>query len=165
MLALSHREEHSGMRPLLIGTAHTERGDGHVGIDVVRRVPAHGFDVLTCTGSAAGLFDVWEGRDVVAVVPTRSGQPVGTVMSLDIRDAISHPWWVETDHMGVAQAYVLAQSMGRAPASLTIVGVEVPRHHRGRLGSRMVATAVDVAVAHVMNALAALADQEEPASA
>jgi hypothetical protein len=141
------------VRPLLIGTAHTERGDGHVGIDVVRRVPAHGIDVLTCTGSAADLFDLWEDRDVVAVVPTRSGQPTGTVMSLDIADAISHPWWVETDHMGVAQAYVLSRAMGRAPASLTVVGVEVPRHHRGRLGSRVVATAVDGAVAHVMNAL------------
>jgi len=149
------------MRPLLIGTAHTERGDGHVGVDVVRRVPAQGIDVVTCTGSAADLFDIWEGRDVVAVVPTRSGQPAGVVMSLDIADAISRPWWVETDHMGVAQAYVLSQAMGRGPSSLTIVGVEIPRHHRGRLGSRAVATAIDVAIAHVMNALADLAPQEE----
>lgn len=153
------------MRPLVIGIGHSDRSDDHVGMEVVRRVAEAGRDVDVLEWSAPPLLllEHWHGRHVVVVDAMRSARPPGSVVVLDESAVNSGGWAISSHDIGIAQAFVLARTMGVGPASLTVVGVEIARHHIGHRMTPAVAQAVPVALARVIDCLDELERLDTPA--
>lgn len=151
------------MRPLVIGIGHSDRGDDHVGVDVARQVADAGrdADVLVWSGPPLLLLDHWHGRQVIVVDAMRSGRPPGTVITLDEAAIPSCTWAVSSHDIGIAQAFVLARTLGLGPDSLTVVAVEIAHHRIGHAMAREVAAAVPAAVAQVIACLDDLDDLDE----
>ncbi len=146
------------MRPLVIGIGHSDREDDQVGVQVARGVRDAGRDaeVLVWPGPPLSLLDRWQGRHVVLVDAMRSGRAPGSVVRLDEATIASCSWPVSTHDVGIAEAFVLARMLGLAPASLTVVGVELGHHHVGHRMTPEVADAVPDALAEVFACLEAL---------
>ena len=139
------------MTRLVVGLGNADRGDDAVGLDVARRVlalsPAD-VDVVT-TDDPAALLDLWAGADDVVVVDAvvSRGEP-GTVVRVDggATGLPIHGWSVGGSHaLGLGAAVELSRALGRLPARLVIVGVEIGRSAPGSEPSPAVSAAVDAA--------------------
>lgn len=150
------------MRVLLVGVGSPFRGDDAVGLVVARaaglEVPS-GIEVVEVADPSA-LVDLWDGVDHAVVVDaTVSGQPAGTVTTLDVAEApLPTTGWASggTHALGLAAAVELARTLGRLPPRLHVVGVEVADTSPGETLSPSVAAAVPAAVAAALAALASL---------
>ena len=120
----------AGGRTALIGYGHPSRGDDAAGPMVVRRLrgmlPAS-VEIREVIGDGAALMEAWNGfHRVVVVDAVVSGAPAGTVHRIDgrrlseageFRSPSSHA-------LGLREAIRLAETLGRLPAELDIIGVE-----------------------------------------
>lgn len=116
--------------------------------DAVRHV-----DVVVWSGPPLLLLDLWKGRHVVLIDAMRSGRPPGSVAVLDESAINSSAWSVSSHDAGIAETFVLARTMGLGPMSLTVVAVEIGRHHYGQRMTRDVEHAVPIALARVLDCL------------
>lgn len=139
-----------------LGTAH---GDDGIGLAVARRIAAttRGVDVVE-TDDPAGLLDIWAGRDDVVVVDAlSSGGAPGSIVTVDAA-AASLPRAYRsvggTHALGLSAAVELARALGRLPAHLVVVGVEVATTAPGADMSEAVASAAGPAAAAALGALA-----------
>jgi len=119
-----------GGRTALIGYGHPSRGDDAAGPMVVRRLrgmlPAS-VEIREVIGDGAALMEAWNGfHRVVVVDAVVSGAPAGTVHRIDgrrlseageFRSPSSHA-------LGLREAIRLAETLGRLPPELDIIGVE-----------------------------------------
>ncbi len=149
------------MTRMVVGLGNADRGDDAVGLDVARRVLAlspSGVDVVA-TDDPASLLDLWAvADDVVVVDAIVSHRDPGTVVLVDVgaTGLTGHGWSVGGSHaLGLGAAVELSRALGRLPARLVLVGVEVGSTERGSELTAAVSAAVDTA------ARAALAVLEE----
>jgi hydrogenase maturation protease len=128
---------------IVIGLGNSFRGDDAAGLAVAR---ALGEDprVLVHEGEPIDLLDRWEGAgEVVVVDAARSGAAPGTVHHLD---GLAEPVTAggSTHAFGLAETLALARALGRAPARLTLIGIEGERFGAGEGLSPAVEAAVEV---------------------
>ena len=116
---------------LVAGVGNRDRRDDGAGLEVVRRAalrmePGSGSPRFLEVPEALELLDLWERSCSCLVVDAvRTGAPPGTVHSIDIGS--SPPPWTRggsTHGLGVAEALLLAQRLGRAPDRVLLVGIE-----------------------------------------
>jgi len=126
-----------GGRVALIGYGHPSRGDDAAGPLVARRLrgmlPAD-VEVREILGDGASLMEAWAGFDRVVIVDAVvSGSPAGTLHRLDgrrlpdtaeFRSPSSHS-------LGLMEAIRLAETLGRLPRVLEIIGIEGRRFETG----------------------------------
>jgi hydrogenase maturation protease len=138
--ALPHARGRS--RLIVIGLGNAFRGDDAAGLAVARGL---GDDprVVVHEGEPIGLLDAWEGADEVIVVDAaRSGAVPGTVHRLD---GLAGPSGLRgsTHAFGLAETLELARALGRAPARVTVYGIEGDRFTAGEELSEAVRAAVE----------------------
>ncbi|MGE3851833.1 MAG: hydrogenase maturation protease [Planctomycetota bacterium] len=140
-----------------MGVGNAWRGDDAVGIQVARELhlqplPA-GATIHESSGAGTGLMDLLDGADhVILIDAVRSGAPPGTLHRLDPRrDRLQLRTTGGSTHaFGVADALEMAASLGRLPARVTLIGVEVAQLDHGEQLSPAVAAAVPLAVEAVL---------------
>ena len=130
-----------GSRLIVIGLGNSFRGDDAAGLAVARAI---GDDprVLVHEGEPIDLLDRWEGAgEVIVVDAARSSAPPGTVHRLD---GLAEPVAMggSTHAFGLAETLALAHALGRAPARLSLIGIEGERFGAGEELSPAVTTAV-----------------------
>jgi len=126
-----------GERIALIGYGHPSRGDDAAGPLVARRLrgmlPAE-VEVREVIGDGTALMEAWSGYDRVVVVDAVvSGAPAGTVHRLDGRRlSDSGDFSSPSSHaLGLREAIRLAETLGRLPGRLDIIGIEGRRFETG----------------------------------
>ena len=152
-----------GERIALIGYGHPSRGDDAAGPLVARRLrgmlPPE-VEVREVIGDGIALMEAWSGCDRVVVVDAVvSGAPAGTVHRLDgrrlseagdFRSASSHA-------LGLREAIQLAETLGRLPGKLDIIGIEGRRFGTGEAVGPEVQEGIARAAAVLLDELAASA--------
>ena len=100
--------------------------------------------MLVHEGEPIDLLDRWEGAgEVIVVDAARSGAAPGTVHRLDgLAEPVAHGQG-STHAFGLAETLALARALGRAPARLTVIGIEGERFGAGEELSPAVASAVE----------------------
>jgi hydrogenase maturation protease len=147
---------------LVAGIGSEWRCDDGVGAVVVERVAdrCRRLGLETAVAAAVvpeplGLLGRWDRTELTVVVDaTRSGVAPGTVSRLELGPSRAARPSVPSSHgLGLADVLRLARSVGRAPARTVVVGVEGERFTAGSELSLAVASAVEEAVAVVMELL------------
>jgi hydrogenase maturation protease len=109
-----------------IGTGH---GDDAAGLRVAEALAATplppGVAVRACARPLPDLLDALEGADAAVIVDAaRTGAAPGCVRRLAREDlALARP--ASSHGLGVAQVLQLAEALGRAPARVELLGVEI----------------------------------------
>lgn len=147
---------------IVIGIGNAFRGDDAAGLAVAR---ALGDDprVIVHEGEPIDLLDRWEGAgEVVVVDAARSGAPPGTVHRLE---ALAAPFAAggSTHAFGLGETLALARALGRAPAQVTVIGIEGERFGAGDQLSPAVTTAVTEVAAELRGRLGGPAAAERHA--
>jgi hydrogenase maturation protease len=129
-------------RLIVVGLGNAWRGDDAAGLAVAR---ALGGDprVVAHEGEPIDLLDRWEGADeAILVDAARSGAPPGTIHRLD---GLAAPAGVggSTHLLGLAETLAIARALGRAPARVTVYGIEGERFGAGEQLSAPVREAVE----------------------
>ena len=139
------------MTRMVVGLGNADMGDDAVGLDVARRVlelSPSGVDVVA-TDDPASLLDLWaDVDDVVVVDAIVSHRDPGTVVRLDVgaTGLPGHGWSAGGTHaLGLGAAVELSRALGRLPARLVLVGVEVGSAAPGSALTAGVSAAVDTA--------------------
>ncbi len=140
------------MTSMLIGLGNPQRGDDGVGPAVARRFAAlalPGVEVVE-VDDPISLIDTWGDADPVVVVDAMSSrQPPGTVQTIDVTvDSLPDDSRSSggSHALGLATAVEISRALGRLPARLVVVGVEVHGVSSGTELSGPVAAALDRAV-------------------
>jgi len=145
--------------PLVIGVGNPNRHDDGVGLEIVRRLRPllpHAERGVAFEGDGTGLLDLWEGEATVVVVDAvHSGAPPGTIHRIDASGPTRFPTSApsSTHGLSVAEAVLLARSLGRLPKRLVVYGVEGSDFSPGVGLSGGVARAVARAVESIANEL------------
>ncbi len=156
-------------RVLVIGIG-TRQGEDAVGLRVVERLarsalPA-GARLATCE-RPLDLVELLDAGAVVLVDAVCSGAAPGTLHELRSGDLAREPG-LSTHALGVAEALALAEALGRAPAHLELVGIEVTPPATVRIDggiSPAVERAVAAATGRIRERIEALADPVRAAQA
>ena len=145
---------------LVIGVGSPDRGDDGVGPVVAAEVARRSLPGVTVLAELTplDLLDAWAGaRTVVLVDAVRTGDPPGTVTTLDAT-VTRLPVGVgasSTHGLGLADVIEMSRSLGRVPERLVVVGVELADCSPGAVLSPRVRAAVGSAVETVLQAIAA----------
>ena len=116
---------------LVAGVGNRDRRDDGAGPEVARRAALRlmpGSESLRFleVPEALDLLDLWSDSQLCLVVDAvRTGAAPGTVHSLDL--GARPPSWTRggsTHGLGVAEALLLAQQLGRAPDRVLLLGIE-----------------------------------------
>jgi len=148
--------------PLVVGVGHPDRGDDAVGLLVAEAVGTArpDLDVRLLTDPLA-LVDLLPVVEVAVVVDAAvTGSPAGTVHVFDATHAPLpglQPGGLASSHgLSPGDAIELARALGRIPARLAVVAVEIDAVDLGQPPQPAVVAAVQHAVAQVL----ALVDAE-----
>jgi hydrogenase maturation protease len=115
----------------------TERGEDAAGLAVAEllakgALPA-GVSVHRCERPLPDLLDALGGADAAIVVDAcRTGAPAGSVLRLE-RVELGRALASSSHALGVAEALALAEALGRAPARIEVIGVEIAEADAPRL--------------------------------
>ena len=152
---------------LVVGLGRRDRADDGIGpgvVDVVSsRVPVGSGVRVVTEEDPAGLLDLWDGHDHVALVDAVvTGATPGTVHRFDVGAASPPlPGRLETQTalggthaFGLATAVELGRALHRLPRVLVVVGVEAACVEVGAALSASVAAAVEPATALVLEEVA-----------
>jgi len=152
-----------GERIALIGYGHPSRGDDAAGLLVARRLrgmlPAE-VEVREIIGDGAALMEAWNGFDRVVIVDAVvSGAPAGTVHRLDGRRLpAAGDFRSPSSHgLGLMEAIRLAETLGRLPRVLDVIGIEGRRFETGEPAGPQVQEGIARAAAVLLDEFAATA--------
>ena len=147
---------------VVIGVGNEHRHDDGVGPAVADRVAAlalAGVRVLSCP---TAILDAWSGAELAVVIDAvlvdgGVGGPPGRVHVRTLQD-LAERRSVSSHDLNLAQTYRLGLALGRAPASVTVVGIDVADTGHGVGLSPAVAAALPEAVRTVVDLLAQQAE-------
>ena len=112
---------------IAVGVGHAERQDDGVGPYVARELGRRGFPAVVHQGDGVGLLDVWEGRPACLVIDAVAGcgAPGSIRVFTDFDDPVfTESAFVNSSHqLGLREAVALGYTLGRLPASLTVIGI------------------------------------------
>jgi len=116
------------LRLIGVGTRHGDDAAGLLVADHLARGPLPpGAVVVHCERPALDLLEALADADAAVVIDAmRSDRRHGSIARLEPGD-LDATGPVSSHGLGVAQAVALARSLGRAPARLAIIGIEVGR--------------------------------------
>lgn len=147
-------------RDAVIAVGNALRADDGVGPAVLERlrgkVPV-GVRLAHVQGEPSALLDAWEGLDTAIVVDAvRAGAAPGAIHVLDVSSIplAARTGSASTHGLGLAEALELGRALGRLPARVVVVGIEVGRTDTAGGLSEPVAGAVGAAAAQVLEQLA-----------
>ncbi|WP_168210328.1 hydrogenase maturation protease [Persicimonas caeni] len=140
---------------LVIGIGNRQRKDDAAGLAVVdqlRDEALDGVELVEHSGEAASLMDLWQGREVLVIDATSSGQPAGTIRRVDLLEEQLADEVLATcsSHaFGLAQAVELGRALGELPPRLVLYGIEGADFSHGEGLSGAVEEAVEEVVGEV----------------
>ncbi|HSB87841.1 MAG TPA: hydrogenase maturation protease [Ilumatobacteraceae bacterium] len=144
---------------VLIGVGNPWRRDDGVGHEVAKRATGQttvGHDLVLCDGEPSGLVDAWTDRQLAIVVDaTRGSGSPGDVRVWHDEAPTASANVTGSHALGAGHALALGKALGRLPARLVVVGIEIDDMSHGRGLSPAVSAAVDEAVGAVVGALQA----------
>ena len=140
---------------VVIGIGNPYRRDDGVGPAVAAAVAAlgrRGVRVVTCAAEPTAILDDWAGATLAVVVDAAAGGTPGRVRVGTLED-FAEPVVVSSHDLSVRATYELAAVLGRAPAALRVVTVDVAEvgHGEGRIPA--VAAALPAAVRAVLSVI------------
>ncbi len=143
------------MTAVVIGCGNPDRGDDGVGPEVIRRLRGRvppGVRVITCDPSR--VVDEFGGSDFAVIVDACLG--LGDPGSIHVLESIPPGCPAVLGHgVSVMDALELGRVLGRAPAKVRFVVVEVAHIDVGASMSGPVRRSIDTAVDAVLNELTA----------
>jgi hydrogenase maturation protease len=136
----------------------TGRGDDAAGLAAAealsRRALPAGVSVHRCERPVPDLLDALEGADAAIVVDAaRTGAAPGSVQRL-ARGELARALRPSSHALGVADALALAEALGRAPARIEVLGVEL-----GDAGGSALTPAVSAAAREAAETALAIATE------
>lgn len=141
------------LRPIVIGVGNRDRGDDAAGPIVCDRLGAQlgttaAVRTFVCEGSILDLALHWEHDDHVIIVDAmQPGTEPGRIVTFDATtEPMPTPGALSTHEIDVAVAVELARAIGRMPAQLLLIGIEVAQTDWAALPSEPVDAAIDVVV-------------------
>lgn len=146
---------------VVIGVGNEHRRDDGVGpavADQVAGLRLAGVRVLRCPAEPTAILDGWTGADLAVVVDAEVGGPPGRVQYRLLED-LAEPRSVSSHDLNLAQTYRLGVALGRAPASVLVVGIDVADTGHGVGLSPAVSAALPAAVQTVVDILAQHAEK------
>jgi hydrogenase maturation protease len=119
------------LKPLVIGLGNRLRGDDAAGLEVATIVgrQAPQASVVTCEREPSDLIDLWDGVPLAIVVDAVEGGKPGDLhrMELEPSSALPVDWplsrTASTHALDLPQVVGLAQSLGRLPQRLVVLGI------------------------------------------
>lgn len=155
--------------PLVIGIGNALRGDDAIGLRVAAALRGRAGDNLRVhesNGDLTQLLDDFAStQDLVLVDAIVSGREAGEVCSFDLsRDPLPVEAQPNSSHVfSLAQVVEMARTLGRLPARVHLVGIEIGSVRTGAPMGEAIESAVDVAVERVHAHLRA--DPKDPTHA
>lgn len=146
---------------VVIGIGNEFRRDDGIGPAVAAELSARGLPgvrVLTCAAEPAALLDAWAGATRAVLVDAAAGDEPGRVRTCGL-DGLTEPCPVSSHDLGVRQAYELGRALGRAPASVVVVTVDVADTGHGQGLSPAVRAALPEAVRAVQRVVFAAVEE------
>ncbi len=146
---------------VVIGIGNPLRRDDGIGPAVAAGLAAHdlpGTRVLTCPAEPTALLDAWEGAALAVLIDAVAGDRPGRVRTCSLAD-LAEAAPVSSHDLGLRQAYELGRALGRAPASVVVVTVDVADTGYGQGLSPAVAAALPEAMRAVVALLGEQADE------
>ena len=133
---------------MVIGIGNPDRRDDGVGPAVAAAVAAPpGVAVFSCPAEPTAILDAWDGSDLAVLVDAAVGGPPGRVRAGTIDELSSGAEKPVSSHdLSLPQTYELARALGRAPAALVVVTVDIADAGYGVGLSPAVAAALPEAV-------------------
>lgn len=130
------------MRVRVIGVG-TRRGDDAAGLAVAAALAARplpdGIEVRVCERPVPDLLDALEGAEAAVIVDAaRTGAAPGSLRRLT-RGELARAGSSSSHGLGVADALVLAASLGRAPGRIEILAIEASASEHETLSPRVAA--------------------------
>ncbi|HOB48340.1 MAG TPA: hydrogenase maturation protease [Mycobacterium sp.] len=144
------------MSAVVIGIGNEHRRDDGVGPAVADRVGARGpagVRVVSCPAEPTAILDAWAGAELAVVIDAVVGGSPGRVHRRTLAD-LAEPRSVSSHDLNLAQTYRLGLALGRAPASVVVVGIGVADTGHGVGLSPAVAAVLPEAVQTVLDILA-----------
>ncbi len=111
---------------LVIGVGNRDRRDDAVGPVALDALVAAGLTGHESTGDPGRLMDTWDAWERVVVIDAvdGAGDP-GTIIQWTAGEAaLPDPFTASTHALGVGTAVGLAETLGRMPQQLTLIGVQ-----------------------------------------
>jgi hydrogenase maturation protease len=159
------------MTPIVIGVGNRDRGDDAAGPLVCDRLraqlgPDAAVRTFVCEGSILDLALHWEYDDHVIIVDAmQPGEEPGRIVTWDATvEPMATPGAVSTHEIDVSVAVELARAIGRMPAQLFVIGIEVAQTEWASLPSAPVDSAIDAVVDVVIGQLVAGVSPDHPAA-
>ena len=146
---------------VVIGIGNPLRRDDGIGPAVAAGLAAHdlpGTRVLTCPAEPTALLDAWEGAALAVLIDAVAGDRPGRVRTCSLAD-LAEAAPVSSHDLGLRQAYELGRALGRAPASVVVVTVDIADIGHGQGLSPAVAAALPEAMRAVVALLGEQADE------
>lgn len=140
---------------VVIGIGNPYRRDDGVGPAVAAAVAAlglRGVRVVTSVAEPTAILDAWAGAALAVVVDAAAGGTPGRVRVGTLEDFVE-PVLVSSHDVNVRQTYELAAVLGRAPAELMVVTVDVADVGHGEGCSPAVVAALPAAVRAVLSVI------------
>ncbi len=140
------------MGRIVIGVGNRDRGDDAAGIAVAEQVT--GTISRVVPSGAMDLYELWTAHDSVVIVDAmRSDATPGTVRHFDVSTTpLPSEAFASTHSFGPATGIELARALGRLPARIEVIGIEVGDLAVGSVMSEPVEAAVEDLVAELSDA-------------
>jgi hydrogenase maturation protease len=137
---------------VVIGIGNDHRRDDGIGPAVAAAVAARelpGVRVHRCAAEPTAILDAWEGAGVAVIVDAVMGGVPGRVGRCSL-DEVTESATLSSHDLNLRQTYELGRALGRAPAALVVVTIDIADTGYGSGLSPAVETALPHAVAEVI---------------
>ena len=137
---------------VVIGIGNDHRRDDGIGPAVAAAVADRGLPgvrVLRCAAEPTAVLDAWAGADVAVIVDAVVGPTPGRIGHCSL-EAVTESATLSSHDVNLRQTYELGRALGRAPALVVVVTIDVADTGYGSGLSPAVATALPRAVAAVI---------------
>ena len=139
--------------PMIIAIGNAMRGDDAVALHVADELRALGHQgVQTCDGDLVDLLDRWSGvAELVVIDAVVTGAAPGTLHEFDVsRTGLPVACQPSSSHIfSLAQVFEMARALGRLPARVLVIAIEIARVEHGTSMHPEVVAAIPGAVACV----------------
>ena len=130
---------------VVIGIGNEFRRDDGIGPAVAAQLADRGMPAVSCAAEPAAILDAWTGAELAVLVDAADGAVPGRIRRCAITD-LTESTPVSSHDLGVRQTYELGRALGRAPAELVLVTIDVADTGHGVGLSPVVAAALPAAV-------------------
>lgn len=129
---------------VVIGIGNEFRRDDGIGPAVAAELAARGVPALICAAEPSAILDAWAGTGLAVLVDAADGAEPGRIRRCAIAD-LNESAPVSSHDLGLRQTYELGRALGRFPAALVVVTIDITDTGHGEGLSPAVAAALPAA--------------------